>query len=134
MLRLVAHSVGLFLITVFAMNFLVMALGIAGIADEANAAQKVTSQSALTLLIAATFGPIAEEVFFRGLLRNKLGTIPSAILFGIGHFAYNSWVQVIAAVVLGLILGEYVRREHNILPAIVVHAAYNAISILALTA
>jgi membrane protease YdiL (CAAX protease family) len=88
--------------------------------------------------------PIQEEVIFRGLLQTTLeqrlsvsfrtlGTSISsavlivAILFGFIHLAIGV-ATAVEALVLGLLAGELRRRSSSLLPAIVVHAIFNAFS------
>jgi membrane protease YdiL (CAAX protease family) len=85
--------------------------------------------------------PIQEEIIFRGLIQSTLErrmiTFPvfggslsgavvfTALLFGIIHLGLGS-VVAIGAIVLGLGAGELRRRSVSLLPAIVVHALFNA--------
>jgi membrane protease YdiL (CAAX protease family) len=86
--------------------------------------------------------PIQEEIIFRGLIQSTLErrwmiTFPvfggslsgavvfTALLFGIIHVGVGA-VVAIGAIVLGLIAGELRRRSASLLPAIVVHALFNA--------
>jgi membrane protease YdiL (CAAX protease family) len=88
--------------------------------------------------------PVQEEVIFRGLLQTTLGhrlagsfsflgitlsfaAIIIAVLFGLIHLAVGI-LTAIAAFVLGLLAGELRRRSSSLLPAIVVHAIFNAFS------
>jgi membrane protease YdiL (CAAX protease family) len=86
--------------------------------------------------------PIQEEVIFRGLLQTTLeqrlvasfqflGTSLSfavlivAVLFGLIHLRIGV-LTAVAAFVLGLLAGELRRRSSSLLPAIVLHAIFNA--------
>jgi hypothetical protein len=88
--------------------------------------------------------PIQEEIIFRGLLQTTLeqrlgvnfpsmGTSISsavlivAVLFGLIHLAIGV-ATAVAALVLGLLAGELRRRSSSLLPAMVVHAIFNAFS------
>jgi hypothetical protein len=88
--------------------------------------------------------PVQEEVIFRGLLQTTLqqrfaGSFPAfgtsisfaalaiAVLFGLIHLAVGL-LTAIAAFVLGLLAGELRRRSSSLLPAIVLHAIFNAYS------
>lgn len=88
--------------------------------------------------------PVQEEVIFRGLLQTTLerrmagtfsflgvtlsfGAISFAVLFGLIHLAVGV-LTAIAAFVLGLLAGELRRRSSSLLPAIVLHAIFNAFS------
>jgi len=86
--------------------------------------------------------PIQEEIIFRGLIQSVLErrwmiTVPvfggslsgavvfTALLFGMIHLGLGA-VVAIGAIVLGLVAGELRRRSASLLPAIVVHALFNA--------
>jgi membrane protease YdiL (CAAX protease family) len=86
--------------------------------------------------------PIQEEIIFRGLIQSMLErwwmiTFPvfggslsgavvfTAVLFGIIHLGVGAVVAA-SAIVLGLVAGELRRRSTSLLPAIVVHALFNA--------
>jgi membrane protease YdiL (CAAX protease family) len=86
--------------------------------------------------------PIQEETIFRGLIQSmverqgKVGfsfadgwlsgaVVFSAALFGIIHLASGA-VVALGAIILGLVAGELRRRSDSLLPAIIVHALFNA--------
>ena len=87
---------------------------------------------------------IQEEAIFRGLLQTTLAqqfpaafsllgssfsyaVIIIALLFGLIHTKVNP-ITAVAAFVLGLLAGELRRRSGSLLPAILVHAVFNAFS------
>jgi len=89
---------------------------------------------------------IQEEVIFRGLIQSFLeqrwapavplsrtsvsaAVVFTAILFGAVHLD-SGIVVAAAAVVLGLVAGELRRRSGSLLPAMIVHALFNAPSLL----
>lgn len=86
--------------------------------------------------------PIQEEIIFRGLIQSMLerrwmitfsvfsgslsGAVAfTAVLFGIIHLEAGAAVAT-GAIILGLVAGELRRRSGSLLPAIVVHALFNA--------
>jgi membrane protease YdiL (CAAX protease family) len=86
--------------------------------------------------------PIQEEIIFRGLIQSILerrwmitfsifgaslsGAVAfTAALFGIIHLEAGVAVTI-GAIVLGLVAGELRRRSASLLPAVVVHALFNA--------
>ncbi len=86
--------------------------------------------------------PIQEEIIFRGLIQSILerrwmitfsvfGTslsgavIYTAALFGIIHLGAGAVVAA-GAIVLGLVAGELRRRSGSLLPAVILHALFNA--------
>ena len=86
-------------------------------------------QDILVLVAAVTITPIAEELFFRGYLQGKFGAVLSALAFGFLHFVYGSTDEVVFAVSIGLLFGWYVRKHKKLLPTILAHAAFNAVSV-----
>jgi membrane protease YdiL (CAAX protease family) len=87
--------------------------------------------------------PIQEEIIFRGLIQSMLerrwmitfsvlgaslsGAVAfTAALFGIIHLEVGAAVTI-GAMVLGLVAGELRQRSASLLPAIVVHALFNAV-------
>jgi membrane protease YdiL (CAAX protease family) len=88
-----------------------------------------------TLVIAA---PIAEELFFRRILLGwidsrvpstggSVAILASAMLFGLSHWGQGlAWIPL---VILGIALGELARRRGSLVPAILLHALFNAVSV-----
>jgi hypothetical protein len=98
----------------------------------------------MTLLYFIVGAPVQEEVIFRGLLQTTLeqrfvasfqflgkslsvAVTIIAVLFGLIHVGIGV-ATAIAAFVLGLLAGELRRRSSSLLPAIVLHAIFNASS------
>jgi membrane protease YdiL (CAAX protease family) len=96
----------------------------------------------MTFLYFVVGAAIQEEIIFRGLLQTTLarqfpatlsffGTSLSyaaiivALLFGLIHLKINP-ITAAAAFVLGLFSGELRHRSGSLLPAILVHAVFNA--------
>ena len=96
----------------------------------------------MTFLYFVVGAAIQEEIIFRGLLQTTLarqfpamlsffGTSLSyaaiivALLFGLIHLKINP-ITAAAAFVLGLLSGELRHRSGSLLPAILVHAVFNA--------
>ena len=82
------------------------------------------------LVFAILFAPISEELFFRGVLTKHFGVFASSALFGLAHFTYGSTAQVVATFVIGLLLAYIYKKTKSILPSILIHITYNAMSIL----
>jgi hypothetical protein len=102
-----------------------------GIADEAIA-QLDVAVVAMTLVLV---GPVAEELFFRGVVYNAwkreygiwAATLGSAGLFALIHQS----VFVLASIfVLGVLLARVYEWTRSLPAAIALHAGYNAISVL----
>ncbi len=85
-------------------------------------------------VFAAVIEPINEEVLFRGFMVPRIGIILSSIIFGILHYTYDSTfaIEVIAAVVFGLIAGYAYRKTGSLYPSIIAHILINTLAIVAL--
>jgi uncharacterized protein len=83
--------------------------------------------------------PLVEEIFFRGLLQQSLtrrfgpgwALGGSAVLFGLTHFQPLLLPGLIA---FGVVLGLLARRSGRLGPAVIAHMAFNAVTVIALTA
>jgi hypothetical protein len=112
--------------------------------DVTNAFRGVSLRPWMIFIYFIVGTPIQEEVIFRGFLQTilerrfaisvpLLGTSVSfaavfiAVLFGLTHVAIGV-ATAIAAFILGLLAGELRRRSCSLLPAIVLHAIFNAFS------
>lgn len=108
-----------------------------GTQDVSAAARELTDRATtplgvvLLLLIVGVGAPIAEEVFFRGLLQRSLlkrqigwhwAVLVTALLFAASHLQP---LQFPALFVFGLILGVMAHRSDRLGPAMVAHLAFN---------
>jgi membrane protease YdiL (CAAX protease family) len=103
----------------------------------------VTTESggglALAILVFALLPALCEEILFRGfVLRGLLhrvspakAVIWSALIFGAFHF---DLYRLLPTAVLGLVLGWVAVTTGSLWPSIVLHAANNAIAVLATNA
>jgi membrane protease YdiL (CAAX protease family) len=81
--------------------------------------------------------PIAEELFFRGLLLRSLvarfgvpvGVLSGGVLFGLAHFEL---VQLLALSAFGVVLSILAIRTRRLGPGLFAHSAFNAITVIAL--
>ena len=77
--------------------------------------------------------PIAEEIFFRGYLFDKIekfgggsfAIIITSLLFGLAHMSYGKLYPVIMPFLMGIILGYIVYRTKNLYSSIVAHTVFN---------
>ena len=85
-------------------------------------------------IFVAVIEPINEEIFFRGFLVNRIGIIPSALIFGLLHASYNSTfaVEVIGATVFGLLAGYVFRKSDSLYPSLITHILINSMGVLAI--
>lgn len=90
----------------------------------------------LVAVAIVVFAPIAEELFFRGIVFNawlrEAGQVPayvgSAALFAVIHLSLASLLPIF---LLGIALAWVYARTHNLLAPIVMHATVNGISVAA---
>jgi membrane protease YdiL (CAAX protease family) len=107
-----------------------------GIEPEPQVAGKAiaTVDPWLVVLSVVIMAPVAEEVFFRGVvfnaLRREVGRrwafLGSAALFGVIHLEL---VGVVPLFLLGLALAWIYERTDNLLAPVAMHATVNAISV-----
>jgi membrane protease YdiL (CAAX protease family) len=89
--------------------------------------------SVLTLVVGA---PLSEELFFRGLILDKLrerqstasALIITALIFAVVHFYLIQFAPVLAA---GIVLGVIFIRTENLLVPIIAHAVSNGLALIA---
>ncbi len=99
----------------------------------------------LTAVFAVTFGPLMEELFFRGMLYPVLarrlgaacGIFITAVLFGLMHFAQygRSWGAVLIIFLVGVVLTTIRAVTKSVASSFLAHLSYNAtLMVLAATA
>lgn len=104
-------------------------------AYEENASILTASTPILTFLAAVIFGPLVEEVLFRGLIYDAFcqmipagaAVIFQGVLFGGTH---DGIVWMIYASFMGIILGYVRKRTGSIWPGVAMHMAFNGGSYL----
>ena len=95
---------------------------------------------AVTLIGAGLLAPVAEELYFRGLIyrwfRARFGFWPalliSSVIFALGHA--DSVGVVASAFVLGLLLAAVFDRGRSLWLSIAIHVANNALAVILLYA
>ncbi len=102
----------------------------AGINDAYKVAEKVEGFGVFLIFMAVFFVPLSEELFFRAFLTQRIGIVPSAIVFGLAHFSYGSVVEILGAFVIGLVFGYFYVRNKSISQNILAHVIFNVCSIL----
>jgi len=91
----------------------------------------------LLVLVVVVMAPIAEEVFFRGMLQRTLrrrlplwpAMLLTSVLFGVSHFQA---LQLPALAAFGLVLSVLTHRSGRLGPAIWAHVGFNATTVAAL--
>ncbi len=84
------------------------------------------------LLVGIVIGPLAEELFFRGLLFPALagrigewgGVTVSAALFATLHFNWAGWIPIFG---LGVLLARSYARTGSLLVPVLIHGLHNAL-------
>lgn len=92
----------------------------------------------LIIAIVVLGAPVAEELFFRGLLlrslarrfSDRVAVVVSAVLFAATHFKVLPFPGLL---VVGLLFAYLTKRSGRLGPAIVAHAAFNASTVVALS-
>jgi membrane protease YdiL (CAAX protease family) len=84
------------------------------------------------LFFSVVVAPVCEEVLFRGLMVPRIGIVVSALLFAAMHAGYDSTfaVEVLAALVFGLIAGYVFKKTESLYPSMLAHVLVNATAVL----
>ena len=117
-------------------NAVVLVLESIGIEPEPAAAEQALAMLDpwLILVPIVVLAPIAEEIFFRGVVFNALrreatrrwAYLGSALLFGVIHL---SPVTLLPIFLLGLVLARVYERTGSLLAPMVLHATFNGLSV-----
>ncbi|MDD4013600.1 MAG: type II CAAX endopeptidase family protein [Candidatus Omnitrophica bacterium] len=92
--------------------------------------EKETSVLVLSTIFAAVFGPVAEEIFFRGFMypavRKSTGRIPAMVITSaVFAFLHAHLVGFLPIFVLGMLLVYLFERTASIVPSVLVHIFHN---------
>jgi len=118
---------------VIAIGFLLTATGILSPEDVSNVEDLAGNLSIFSMVFIIIFQSIAEEIFFRGFLLEKIDSfagkniaiIVTALLFGLAHLSYGKLYPAIMPMFMGIILAYVVLRIKNIFAAITAHMLFN---------
>lgn len=92
----------------------------------------------IVVVTAIIVAPLAEEILFRRVLQGWLESLPlpngptvavclSALAFGAAHIGQGlAWLPL---TILGVVLGVLVKQTGSVVPAILLHAMFNAVSV-----
>ena len=116
--------------------------------DHANLGHEATQLSGhglgagfVVFALAAGLGaPIAEEIYFRGLMQPALqrylggvgGLLATSVLFGFAHLGNNPVEVVLPLAAFGLIVGALAWRTGRLGPGIIAHITFNGITVVAI--
>ncbi len=125
------HAIALFFIIFSLLTLEALVLSIFNLDDSDKVSLVISNLTLPAIIVAATLGPFAEELFFRGFLQKHTGVILSSVAFGLLHFSFGSIVEILGAFTASAVLGYWVKyRNPSLWPAIIAHAGYNLASIL----
>ncbi|MBN2477755.1 CPBP family intramembrane metalloprotease, partial [Candidatus Micrarchaeota archaeon] len=103
------------LFAVFLISFLIsIAADNGGFDDSYKIEETVQGLPFELIVFAVIIAPITEEIFYRAFLTEKIGIWGSATVFGLSHIAYGSYVEVIGAFLIGLLLSFIYRKSKSI--------------------
>lgn len=129
---MIGKSIFWLLMVVVVIGLGTVALTTLGIDDRKAVIEKVRGFSVPLIVVGASLSPVAEELLFRGVLLNKCGVLVSSLLFAISHITYGSINMVVNASLAGIVLCKARETEKTLLIPIIVHAAFNIMSIIAI--
>jgi membrane protease YdiL (CAAX protease family) len=119
-----------------ALNYLIGAAGAKGGSAAVSAEMSLWS---VPMLVGAVFlSPIAEELFFRGLLFRKLGNkygwiagaLAVSALFGFLHYGYGALLEIVGAAAYSLVFCYMTEKTDSLFPAMLAHAGLNAVAVI----
>jgi membrane protease YdiL (CAAX protease family) len=112
-------------------------LGLVGLRPDTGLAERaIASVDPVVLVVALVIvAPIAEEVFFRGIVFNawerehgaRRALFGSALLFAVIHGSVFNLLPIFA---LGVLLAAFYRRTRSLPGSMALHAGFNAISVI----
>ncbi|MCJ7570861.1 MAG: CPBP family intramembrane metalloprotease [Candidatus Thermoplasmatota archaeon] len=121
----------------FVIEFLLIALGVNP--DTLGNIQDLEKYfTPVSLFILVSVQPIAEEIFFRGFLLDKIGSFAgqnvaifsTAVLFGLAHMSYGKIYPVLFPMIMGVLLAYVVIKTRNIYASIFAHIFFNVTSFI----
>lgn len=134
----IVAAVSLFVVLRFvavALAALMAQLGFTSLQPQALAPEGFSWVGLIGMLVfAGVLVPIAEELFFRGVvyrwLRDKwgvaVGAVVSGLVFGVAHFEPAT---VVPAIIMGIALALVFERSKSLWPGILIHILNNASAI-----
>jgi len=112
------------LLVVAGVNYVLVTYG--GMSPTNPLAERIIELSDLrTGLLISLMAAVGEETFFRGFLQTRIGIVPAAVLFSIGHSSYGVATQIIGPLIFGLLLGWLLEYRDSIVGPVVAHFLFN---------
>jgi len=92
--------------------------------------------SPVAIIVLIILQPIAEEIFFRGFLLEKITSIygdkiailSTACFFGLAHLTYGNAYPALMTGIIGILLAYLVIKTKNLYSSITAHILFNVIS------
>ena len=89
----------------------------------------------LLILMTVVLAPVAEEIFYRGLVLTSLrralpawaAVVITGVVFGVMHF---EWLQLGGLALFGILAGALAVKTGRLGPAILAHVGFNAIALV----
>lgn len=129
-------SIGIFIfLIILALELLVSLIGsLTNVQINTNVAMVFAGAPLWFYIFAALIEPINEEIMFRGFLLPRIGIIMSSVIFGLAHYSYDSTfgIEIIAALIFGLIAAYAAKKTGSIYPGIVAHILVNSLAVIGL--
>ena len=124
-------SLKLFLALLLSFILLSFILTLLGLNDLEKVSEVIAlnMENAVLFIILMSVLVFFEEFFFRAFLVNRIGLIPSSLLFGVAHFGYASIAEMIGAFALGLLLAYWFKQNKSIIQNYFGHLLYNLFAI-----
>lgn len=95
---------------------------------NSNVQQTIGGFPIWVLVFLSVIAPLNEEIAFRAFLVPRIGVIPSGIIFGVLHFGYGSWSEIVVALWFGLTGGYVFKRTKSLYPSLITHIMVNTIT------
>jgi len=89
--------------------------------------------SPISLFLLVAIQPVAEEIFFRGFLLDKIESfagqnisiVMTSVLFGLAHASYGKVYPIILPMIMGVLLAYVVIKTKNLYASIIAHVCFN---------
>jgi membrane protease YdiL (CAAX protease family) len=128
-------TVALCFIIIFIVDLILIQLGF-NLNESSNITDLEQYFSLPAMFVLLTVQPIAEEIFFRGFLLEKIqnlagakiAILTTAILFGLAHLSYGKVYPAFMTAIVGIIFAYLVVKTRNLKTVIIAHILFNVTS------
>jgi len=127
-----------FIVIILAISFVEVGLELAGfeeiVINDLEKVEEIIGKELLAspenFLIVLVIALFVEEFFFRAFLTQKIGMIPSTILFTIAHYGYGSIAELIGVFFLGFVLAYWFKKNKSLIQNYFGHLLYDLFAIM----